>query len=271
MILSFIAALQIGATIPAIRIEETTTSETIGAAPAQGAMARSVTVIGGKNFRMEELERTGPQSPLNKTGTVMLMQGASRKMFTLDPAKKEYWEIDLTKMQSQLSAMLKSMPGLEMKFSDLKSDVKDLGDGDAVLGHPTRHYRMTTTMTMNALMLTDTMSVSMESSSETWFAKDLPTEDYTMAADTSMLTQFRDLIPGLSAGKLREQLTKLPKLVPLKSVSTTSSYFGPIDMVIKVTQLATRVEKTRVPASTFEIPKDYKKVGMPNIAGASNQ
>jgi hypothetical protein len=271
MILSFIAALQIGATIPAIRIETTTTSEAIGPAAMPASTARTVMVVGGKNFRMEEVEHSGPQSPMRKAGSVMLMHGADRKMFNLDPAKKEYWEIDLAKMQSQLSAMLKSMPGLEMKFSDMKSDVKDLGDGESVLGHPTRHFQMTTSMTMNALMLTDTMSVSMESSSETWFAKDLPTEDYTMAADTSMLTQFRDLIPGINAGKFREQLAKLPKLVPLKSVNTTSSYFGPIDMTFKVTQLATKVEKTTVPASTFEIPADYKKVEMPKVVGASNQ
>ena len=271
MILSFIAALQIGATIPAIRIETTTTSESIGATAVPATTGRSVMVVGGKNVRIEEVEHTGPRNPMRNTGSVMLMHGADRKMFNLDPAKKEYWEIDLAKMQSQLSALLKSMPGLEMKFSDMKSDIKDLGDGEPVLGHPTRHFQMTTSMTMDALMLADTMSVSMQTSSETWFAKDLATEDYTMAADTSMLTQFRDLIPGINAGQFREQLAKLPKLVPLKSVSTTSSHFGPIDMTFKVTQLSTKVEKTTVPASTFEIPAGYKKVEMPDVAKLSNQ
>lgn len=271
MILSFIAALQLAATVPAIQIETTTTSETTGTVAVPATTSRSVMLVDGKNFRMEELEHSGPPSPVRNTGSVMLMHGADRKMFSLDPAKKEYWEIDLTKMQSQLTTMLKSMPGLEMKFSDMRADVKDLGDGEPVLGHPTRHYQMTMTMTMNALMLADTMSVSMKNSSETWFAKDLPVEDNTMAADTSVLTQFRDLIPGLNAGKFREQLAKLPRLVPLKSVSTSSSSFGPVDMVIKVTQLATRVEKRSVPTSTFEVPADYKKVDMPNLGGSSNQ
>ena len=273
MILSFIAALQIGATVPAIRVETTTTSETIGATPGAATTARSVMVIGGKNLRMEELERTGPPSPmtLHKPGSVMLMHGAEKKMFTLDPAKKEYWELDVTKLQSQISAVLKSMPGMQMKFSEMKAQVEDLGDGEALLGHPTRHYRLTNAMTINAMMLADTMSMTMQSSSEAWFATDLSTDDNTMAADTSMLSQFRELIPGIDAANFREELAKLPKLVPLKSVSTTSSYFGPIDMTMKVTQLATRVEKTMVPASTFEIPAGYKRVEMPDVAKLSNQ
>jgi hypothetical protein len=271
MILSFIAALQLAATVPAIQIEATTTSESSGATQAPGSSSRSVMIISGKNFRMEELERTGPETPLNKAGTVMLMRGDERKMFSIDPSRKEYFELDLTKMQSQIAALLKSMPGMEMKFGDMKASVEDLGDGEPLLGHPTRHYKMSTTMTINSVMGTQSMSMTMGTSSDTWFAKDLETPDNTMAADTTMLTQFRELIPGLDAKKYRDEIAKLPRLVPLKSVSTTASQFGPVDMTIKVTQLTTRVEKKQVPASTFEVPAGYRQIDMPNLVGSLRQ
>lgn len=273
MILSVVAAFQIAATVPAIRIESTTSSETSGAAPAAAPSIsrRSVMTIAGNNLRVEELERTGPTTPLNRPGSIMLMRGADRKMFSIDTVKKEYYEIDLSKMQSQISAMLKSMPGMEMKFSDMKASVQDLGDGEAILGHPTRRYRISHGLTMNTVMMTESVTVSMETSGETWFAKDLPVERNAMSADSSMLTQYRDLIPGVDANRFRQELSKLPSLVPLKGVMTTSSYFGPMDITVKITQLVTKVEKKQVPAGIFEIPAGYKKVQMPDMPGAGRQ
>ena len=275
MILSFIAALQLAATVPALQIESITTNESsMPGAPAQtpaGSTTKSIMIVAGRNMRVDEIGHTGPVRG-SQTGTVMIMRGDKKKIYGLDTAKKEYYELDLAKMQSQVGAMLKSMPGMEMKFSDLKATVQDLGEGETLLGHPTRHFKVTNSMTMNAMMQAESLSISMESTSDAYYAKDIPLDESSMmAGDTSMLSQFRDLIPGVNAQKFRDEFKKLPKLVPLKSVNMMSSYFGPMDVTVKVTQVVTKVEKKQVPASIFEIPAGYRKIEMPALAGPMRQ
>ena len=270
MIATFLAALQLAATVPAIQIESTTSTEAKGPVPASSS--KSVMTVAGANVKMEELERTGPAMPGRTAGSYMLMIGSERKMYSVDPQKKEYFEFDVARMQSQITAMMKSMPGMQMKFSDLEAKVEDLGDGEPLLGHPTRHFRITNALTMNAVVMSDSMSISMETSSDTYFAKDLAMDTAAMmSGDTSMLTQFREFIPGIDANKFREQFSKLPKLVPLKTVTKSSSYFGPMDMTMTITQLVTRVEKKQMPALTFTIPAGYKKVEMPEFTAGARQ
>ncbi|HEX6574721.1 MAG TPA: hypothetical protein VF042_07085 [Gemmatimonadaceae bacterium] len=270
MIASLLVALQIAATVPALEIQSTTSSETSGM--AAGGSGKSVMTVANGNMKLEQTEHTGPALPGAGAGTYMLMRGAQKKMYSVDPAKKQYYEFDIDKMQAQVGAMLKNMPGMQMKFSKLNSKVEDLGDGEALLGHPTRHYRMTNEMVANATMMSDTLTITMSTTTESYYAKDIKVDWSTMVSgDTAVLSQFRELIPGVDAAKFRESVAKLPRLVPLKSITTTSSHFGPMEQVIKVTQVVTKVDKKQVPASIFEIPAGYKKVEMPSLAGPERQ
>ena len=267
MIATFLAALQLAATVPAIEIESTSKSESEMMPTVQAS--RSITTMSGRNVRLEQVEGDRPGIPGSGPGTYMLMLGDNRKLYSVDPAKKEYYEFDIAKMQSQIGAMMKAMPGMQMKFSDLEYKVEDLGDGEPILGHPTRRFKISNEMTMNAAVGGDSMAITMSTTSDTYYAKDLEIDGPEMMSigDTTVLSQFGDMIPAAYSKRVREESKKLPKLVSLKSVANVVSSFGPMDMTMTMTNLVSRVTKKQVPAATFEVPAGYKKIDMPELTG----
>jgi hypothetical protein len=60
-------------------------------------------------------------------------------------------------------------------------------------------------------------------------------------------------------------MAKMPKGLPLKSASHTTSYFGPMDVTLTMNTQVTKIEKVSVPASLFELPKGYKLVDLPTL------
>ena len=172
------------ANLGATRFEAVTQSSS-----SMGQMATSSRVQGtftGSRFRMDFLETSTPRS-IMPAGSYMIF--AENHAYIIDSIQKGYYELDFAKMQASASAMLKQMPGLQMKFSRFKFDVEDLGDGETILGHPTRHWRVVGSMTMTGLMGQDTMGITIETSADHFFAADmsLPVSP-PMSSDSSAIT-----------------------------------------------------------------------------------
>jgi hypothetical protein len=220
----------------------------------------------GDKYRMDVLERTGLPTPgLTGAGTFTIV--ADKHIYMVDTARKEFSELDLAKMQGQMAALMKSVPGMSLKFSQLKSDAEDLGEGEAVLGHPTHHWRVTQTISMNAVVQSDTMSMSTETVSDRFFATDIQLPQPPMLnTDSASFFQFGDLVPAADMARMRATIAKLPRSVELKSASKVTTYFGPMDFSVNTTSRVTKIEKVEVDPSIFELPHGYKKVEMPVAA-----
>lgn len=252
------------ALVQATRYEYSTETKSEGPVAVQISGLYAVTYTDRKS-RMDVLKATGPQTPGKQTAGSFTLK-TDQHVYSVDPEKHEYSEMSPENLKAQAGDLMKAMKGMQFKFSDFKFDVSDLGDGATLLGHPTRRQKIKQRMTVTAVMMGDTVAISIESTQETWKAKDLRGAiDPTIADDTSFSTPFGDIIPQADVDKLKAEMAKAPKGLPLKSVTETTTYFGPMEINATVNMVVTKIEKVNVPASLFELPKGYKLVDLPPI------
>ena len=212
---------------------------------------------------MDVLEKTGPTSPAMLLASYTIVRGGEKKMFAVDTVRHEYYEFDPVKLAAGARQM---MNGMQLKFSDFKIKVEDLGDGETYLGHPTRRWRIRNAIAMSATVGNDTVSFAMEMTSDKSYAKDLPfLMDPEAGSDSILIVQFRDLIPIADASKVGAEMSRLPKTVQMKSISRMITHMGPMDMTTTSMTTVTKIETVKVAPSFFEVPEEYKLVEMPNL------
>jgi hypothetical protein len=210
MLATLLVPLQLAATLTATRYE--TSIETGMGGPPR--VTRTATTVGGGSVRFEVLEGPGRRNP--SAHSYMLLRMKEMKTYSIDSTKKEYSEIDVSKMQAQIISAMKAVGGI-MKFSGIDYRVEDLGKGEVILGHPTRHWRMTQSMNITTVMGADSTTVANESTSDLYFATDLALRNNPASAvDTSSLAQFRGLTPDMDLAKARAQLARLFYSDPLQ-------------------------------------------------------
>lgn len=158
-------------------------------------------------------------------------------------------------MSMDLSAILSGGPGRGSmpEASNIQVDVAELGAGEAILGHPTRKYRITTKATVNG-SATETVT-------ESWFATDLAgAEDGFKKFTQSFGAQFS----GASAKGIQDAMAaKMPKGFPLRSI-TTATESGKTQ---KITMEVTQVGKATFEASAFEVPAGIQLMDMSGMMG----
>src|SRR5215217_2637327 len=152
MIASLLIALQLAAALPVTGYEASTVIE---AGPGAGQSSTSAVAFTRGEMRMDMLAATGPTPPGTlAVGSYMLVRGNPRKMYMVDPAKREYYELNVGVVSSQMTRTMQSA-GATMSFSEFKFSVEDLGDGESMLGHPTRHWRQRNTVGLKMVLLGD--------------------------------------------------------------------------------------------------------------------
>ena len=224
------------------------------------ATSRAQATVSGNRIRTDFLESSSPRAMISP-GSYMIHEASH--FYVVDSTKKEYYEFDLSKMQASMAAMFKQMPGLQMKFSKFNFDAEDMGDGETMLGHPTRHWRVTGSMTMSGVIDEDTMAISVETTADHFFAKDIDVVITQLTSDSSAMLQFGDVIPGADVSKMRRAMARLPRGIDLKYENRITSSFGPMDIGATSTTRVTKIEAVNVDPSYFEVPHTYKKVEMP--------
>lgn len=249
--------------VKATRYEFSTESKSQGSV-GMNMSTRYVATYVKDQMRIDVLSQTGPNSGLGPAAGSYMLVGNGH-LFSVDTVKHEYSELSGKKVTAQMTEMLKAMPGVQFKFSDFKVDVKDLGDGQEILGHPTRRWRVSQVMNVSVIMMGDTVTVSSETVQETSHAKDLFGPSNPMVRLDSAFTQFNDIVPAESIAKLKAAYAQLPKGIPLKLTSRTISYFGDNDFSISSTTDVTKIYPVTVISSQFSVPKDYNLVDLPGL------
>ncbi len=179
----------------------------------------------------------------NSEGTDTIIQLDGGKIITIDNRKKTYSEMtfqqlqemmdkanaEMAKNQEQMAAIKKMMGQLGGSFSINKE-----GQGESIVGYATEKYRIKGPMEI-----------------EVWAAPDLkiPTNYY----DVMKMRMPQN--PMFDFGQMYDELKKINGIV-LKSVTTIRM----MNKEMKTSEVVTSAEKGPIPASTFEIPADYKNV-----------
>ena len=253
--------------IPGTLYETTTTTGT-SVVTGPGMSTRTRTIEAPGMVRNEVLEVSGAAlaaegNPLKgKPGSYTLeVQG---RFYGVDPIKREYYEMRVKDLIDKTAGMMKALEGMKTKVSEDKVDTEDLGEGEVILGHRTRHWRMRQSMTMTAQMMDDTIAISSEMIIDTHYARDLERlKSTSVKVDSLQLSAFRSFMPFGDMAKTVAAYSRLPKTIPLKSVQKGSFFMGPMDMSVTVTTAVTKIEKGKFSESLFRVPKGYKLVEMP--------
>jgi hypothetical protein len=156
----------------------------------------------------------------------------------VDHQQKTYSEITLAEARQQAAAKsAHPNPAMARFGASLTPTITRIGAGDAVAGYPTEKYSIKTGITQSEAWVTP--------------ALELPTGYYDMVAASlgSQSGGFGQLLTAMKKNQIKGYL--------LKSVGTSTL---PMMKGVTFTTVATSVEKSAIPASTFEVPAGYRKV-----------
>jgi hypothetical protein len=143
-----------------------------------------------------------------------------------------------------------------------------------VQGYATRHFRMVQNYTVNASVFGKTSKTRSETTTDYYIAPTLKIANpFVMNAQTTeMMGQFDmfnapDYKNQMAAANAKMPKTGVPVRMETKMVSTDEK--GKAETSTSVMEM-TNFKAGNIPASTFEIPSDYKLVEMPNMAAGQN-
>ena len=232
----------------------------------------------GDDARIELLEAssaTGGTDAWGGKGTYFIVKNGGKDMLLVNPAEKTYMKWDMMTMMAGLGKMMNAVGGLvKMSVSDVKIDAQDMGAGPSVQGYATRHIRMVQNYTVNASVFGKTSKTRSETTTDYYIAPTLKIANpFVMNAQTTeMMGQFDmfntpDYKNQMAAANAKMPKTGVPVRMETKMVSTDEK--GKAETSTSVMEM-TNFKAGNIPASTFEIPSDYKLVEMPNMAAGQN-
>jgi hypothetical protein len=204
-------------------------------------------------------------TPLSSDGTMSMILSDSGKTITYLDAKSSHY---ISMRPAEMFAKSQQM-GVKMDFTNTKATVDSLGPGPAILGHPTRHYRIGTGMTMTINAMGQQQTVNIVSTSDYFYATDIKgaVNPFASLSGADMASAFSGSSKEF-ADKMRAAQAKLPKGTPLKATSSaTMTVSGMPPRVTNTDAVVTGVRWVDADPKAFEIPASYTPLELPALNG----
>jgi uncharacterized protein DUF4412 len=199
-------------------------------------------------------------------GTYVVVKGATRTSYFVDPAKHEYMEFNSDSMSKMAAKMQGSLGGMvKTEMSDISVSGENLGTGEPIDGYATVKYRVTDANTMTVSVMGRTSRTQSKAVTDLWIAPQLDANMNPMArssagSGTAATAAYTDA--------LQQAYAKMPKGVPVKTVMHRESIDGGKTQSVDITMTLSNIKRGPVSASVFEIPAGYTKNDMFNQMGA---
>ena len=204
-------------------------------------------------------------TPLSADGVMTMILSDSGKTVTyLDTKNSHYIRMRPAEMFAQTQQM-----GVKMDLTDTKATVDSLGAGPTILGHPTRHYRVGTGMTMKIDAMGQQQTVNIASTADYYYATDIKgaLNPFASLSGADMTQAFTGTSKDF-ADKLKAAQAKLPKGTPLKATSTaTMSIAGMPSRVTNTDAVVTGIKWVDADPKTFDVPASYTPLQLPGLNG----
>lgn len=231
-------------------------------APDKIVMAgRGQSMAGNSRF---EFTHSPGKGTLMGEGTYVIIKAGSPKQYIVNPAAREYSELDseeLVKAQSQ--------QGVKMETSDIQFDTQSLGAGENIQGYSTVKYRITQAYTTTMTMMGKAHRSTQRSTTDMWIAPKLAGL-FDLATDQMRRAMSFDKV---LADRMAAAYAKLPKGMPLKSVIRNESGEGNDKTVSVMKSEIFNIKPGAISLAVFEIPAGYKRTnmleGMKGVGGGS--
>ncbi len=231
-----------------------------GAAVTRTFMAAHGQFANGSS-RLDITESMAPGGMMG-TGTYMISNGAKGTTTFVDPAKKQYMELNPAEMAKQAAGLQQALGGLsKTEILDLHIDMEDLGAGEKIEGYATLKYRLTESYTMKITVMGRANQTTQHSVSEIWVAPQL---------DGIMNPSARPAAAGAAIGPMAELMEKTAKAYAkvkpgamLKTIHTSTSGEGAKAKATVMTMTVANLKREAIGPGVFQTPAGYTKVDSP--------
>ena len=193
----------------------------------------------------------------------LILLDAGKTVIYINPKTKQYMQINPIETMERMQKMMDGM-GAMMKFEFTGNPkVDNVGAGPVILGHKTRHYRITTGMKMTVSMMGESQTTEMSAVSDQYLALDLKsmTDPFSNMSTNSMGSL------GASnkeyVARLRAAQAKLPKALELRTETQVRLSAAGQSQNVKSVREITGIENTTVSDDLFVPPKGFTRIDLP--------
>ncbi len=217
----------------------------------------------GGNSRMDMDQSMMPGGPMG-AGTYVIVKSGNRTEWIVNPAKRQYIEINMDSMAKFAADAQKALGGIaKISMTNVTADVQPLGAGETIQGYATMKYRLTSGSTSTVSMLGRTNSTTSTSTTDMWVAPQLAGLYNPAAGSASQMGGNSEY-----AQKITAAYAKIGKGVPLKTVTQTQTS-GDHSSTTTSTMELLNIKRGRIDPSVFEVPADYAKTDMTSAMGGA--
>ncbi|MEO5815697.1 MAG: DUF4412 domain-containing protein [Gemmatimonadaceae bacterium] len=194
-------------------------------------------------------------------GTYMIMNPAKGTTTMVDPAKREYLELNPSELAKSTAGLQQMVSGMvKQELSGVRVNVEELGAGETIEGYATLKYRITDDYTMKTSIMGRTSETVEHSTTDLWVAPKLdgimnPLARPASSAATGPMAELTN--------ELTQAYTKMRSGVMLKSIRTSASVTNGKSNSSTMTMTLSNVKRASISASVFEVPSDYAKAASP--------
>jgi hypothetical protein len=230
-----------------------------GSSETRTFMAAHGQFAGGKSRLdiTESLSRGGMMG----AGTYMIMNPSKGTTTMVDPAKREYLELNPSELAKSTAGLQQMVGGMvKQELSGVRVNVEELGAGETFEGYATLKYRITEDYTMKTSIMGRTSESVNHSTTELWVAPKLDGIMNPMARPASSVATgpMAEL-----TNELTKAYTKVRPGVMLKSIRTNEAATNGKNNSSTMTMTLSNVKRASISSSVFEVPSDYAKAASP--------
>ena len=267
--ISFLVLLQVAAATPptqsdveatALDVTVSMKSESPGPIPgAPGSKTRMT--VSGNGVRFDRIEGTSPHI-LSVNPDAYAISNTSG-YYVVDSVRREFSRIEVAQMAGMVQDAVAALENFNMKMNASKFEVDSLGPGEPVFGYPTQRWRMRQSLKASLAVGSDNIEMSIDNTIESLYAPGvaalvaaaLAGQDSIMKLET-----FGGLIDGAALDSMLAQYKRLPPGLPIRSTAKSTSTMPMGSFSVTTTTEVSKIEKVRLPASLFDVPKGYKEI-----------
>ena len=205
----------------------------------------------------ESLSPGGPMGP----GTYMIMNTTKGTMTMVDPAKRQYVEMNPGEMAKSAAGLQQAMGGMmKQELSGVRVNLEELGAGETIEGYATLKYRLSQDYTMKTSMMGRTTEMVQHSTTDLWVAPKLDGIMNPMARPAA--SAATGPMAALTA-EVTKAYAKMRPGVMLKSITTSETTTSGRSNKSTMTMTLSNVKRTSISPSVFEVPSGYTKMASP--------
>jgi hypothetical protein len=191
-------------------------------------------------------------------GSIVLSPAGSGKVTVIDPAKRTFYEIDLSNLFGRATGALSQFKDLvKVDAKNTRVAGRDAGPAGMMLSYPVRRSHVTSSFDLILNVFGEKTPARVEINTDAWTTDKFP-------AEIANVFQTSTLRTGIDAiDKLIDSQTSSVRGFPLKQVTTTRVTMRGSNTLSMTISNVTSIRQSPIAPAEFAMPSGYRKVDNP--------